>query len=52
MEHARPTVRQLAEGVSVPGRKMETLAVSSQLRTAATTLGPIQVMLFVNVAIS
>ena len=52
MEHVRHTVKQLAVGVSVPGRKLETLAVSSQLKTVATTLVSIQVMLFANAEIS
>ncbi len=52
MEHVPHTVNQLDGDVSMPGRKMETLAVSSQLKTVATTLVSIQVMLFVNVEIS
>ena len=49
MEHVQPTVMLLGEVVLVPGRNPETRAPSSQLKIAATTLEPIQVMPFVNV---
>ena len=51
MEHAQPTVMLLGEHVLVPGRNLETLALSSQLKIAATTLEAIQVMPFANVEI-
>ena len=52
MEHVQPTVMLLGENVSVPGKNLETLALPSQLKNAATHLVSIQVMLFVNVEIS
>jgi len=51
MERAQPTVMLLGGIVSGPGRNQEGLALSSQLKIAATTLEPIQVMPFVNVEI-
>ena len=51
MEHVQPTVMLLGENVSVPGKNQETLALSSQLKIAATTLEPIQLMPFANVEI-
>ena len=52
MEHVQPTVMLLGENVLVPGRNLEILAMSSQLKIAATTLDSIQVMPFVNVEIN
>ena len=51
MEHVWPTVKKLGGSVSVPGRNPEIHALSSQLKIAATTLVPTQVMQFVNVEI-
>jgi len=51
MERAQPTVMLLGGIVSGPGRNQEGLALSSQLKIAATTLEPIQVMPFANVEI-
>ena len=52
MERVQPTVMLLGEHVLVPGRKNGTHAKSSQLKIAATTLEPIQVMPFANVEIT
>ena len=51
MERVQPTVMLLGENVSGPGRNQKTVARSIQRKIAATTLGPIQVMPFVNVGI-
>ena len=51
MERVQPTVMLLGEHVLGPGRKPKTLAPSRQLKIAATTLEPIQVMPFANVEI-
>ena len=51
MEHVRPTVILLGEHVLVPGRKLMVIALSSQLKIAATTL-TIQMMPFASVEIT
>ena len=51
MERVQPTVMLLGEHVLGPGRKSQKLALSSQLKIAATTLEPIQLMPFANVEI-